>query len=221
MMARIQAARPCFDPTLNLVTDHGLCGERGLVATAAAALAGGVTLLQYRAKEIPIRRALAEAIELVALARAHGVPMIVNDRLDLALAAEADGLHLGASDRPPGVARRLLGEARILGQSVTCAGDLTEVDPAVIDYVGLGPVFATSTKPDAALPLGLDGFRALRGEIPVPVIGIGGIDIDRTLVLIEAGANGVAVVSAICAADDPERAARRLRQTIETARGER
>ncbi|HEY4163587.1 MAG TPA: thiamine phosphate synthase [Dongiaceae bacterium] len=220
-MAPIQAARPQFDPTLNLVTDHGLCGERGLVATAAAALAGGITLLQYRAKEIPIRRALAEAIELVALARAHGVPMIVNDRLDLALAAEADGLHLGASDMPPAVARHLLGERRILGWSVTCAGDLAEVDPAVIDYVGLGPVFATSTKPDAAPPLGLDGFRALRGEIPVPVIGIGGIDIDRTLALIAAGADGVAVISAICGEDDPERAARRLRQTIEAARGER
>jgi thiamine-phosphate pyrophosphorylase len=220
-MERPLLERPRFDPTLYLVTDHATCGARGLMATVAAALAGGVSMLQYRAKDIPIRRALAEAEELVALARAHGVPMIVNDRLDLALAAEADGLHLGGSDMPPEIARRLLGEGKILGRSVTRSCDVAEIDPYVVDYVGLGPVFATATKPDHAPPLGLVSFRALRRAIPVPVVGIGGIDIEHTPALIAAGADGIAVVSAICGAGDPARAARRLRETIETTRGER
>jgi thiamine-phosphate pyrophosphorylase len=213
--------RPRFDPTLYLVTDHATCGARGLMATVAAALAGGVSMLQYRAKNIPVRQALAEAEELVALARAHGVPMIVNDRLDIALAAEADGLHLGGSDLPPAVARRLLGEGKILGRSVTRSCDVAEIDPYVIDYVGLGPVFATATKPDHAPPLGFVRFGALRRGIPVPVVGIGGIDLARAPALIAAGADGAAVVSAICGAEDPERAARQLRETIEIARGGR
>jgi thiamine-phosphate pyrophosphorylase len=178
-------------------------------------------MLQYRAKNIPVRQALAEAEELVALARAHGVPMIVNDRLDIALAAEADGLHLGGSDLPPAVARRLLGEGKILGRSVTRSCDVAEIDPYVIDYVGLGPVFATATKPDHAPPLGFVRFGALRRGIPVPVVGIGGIDLARAPALIAAGADGAAVVSAICGAEDPERAARQLRETIEIARGGR
>jgi thiamine-phosphate pyrophosphorylase len=220
-VARPLFQRPRFDPTLYLVTDHATCGARGLMATVAAALAGGVSMLQYRAKNIPVRQALAEAEELVALARAHGVPMIVNDRLDIALAAEADGLHLGGSDLPPAVARRLLGEGKILGRSVTRSCDVAEIDPYVIDYVGLGPVFATATKPDHAPPLGFVRFGALRRGIPVPVVGIGGIDLARAPALIAAGADGAAVVSAICGAEDPERAARQLRETIEIARGGR
>jgi thiamine-phosphate pyrophosphorylase len=220
-VARPLFQRPRFDPTLYLVTDHATCGARGLMATVAAALAGGVSMLQYRAKNIPVRQALAEAEELVSLARAHGVPMIVNDRLDIALAAEADGLHLGGSDLPPAVARRLLGEGKILGRSVTRSCDVAEIDPYVIDYVGLGPVFATATKPDHAPPLGFVRFGALRRGIPVPVVGIGGIDLARAPALIAAGADGAAVVSAICGAEDPERAARQLRETIEIARGGR
>ncbi len=207
-----------FDLSLYLVTDHALCGERGLKATVSAALAGGVSMLQYRAKDRDLRAALAEAAMLAELARERGVPFIVNDRLDIALAIDADGLHVGQSDMPTLIARRLLGPEKILGLSVTGASELATVDPAIVDYVGLGPVFATATKSDAAPPMGLEGFRALRREIALPVVAIGGIGQDQAAAVIQVGADGIAVVSAICTATDATAAARDLRQHIASGR---
>lgn len=209
------------DLSLYLVTDQALCGPRGLVATVEAALRGGVTALQYRAKAIEMRDAIAEASALAALAREAGIPFIINDRLDLALAVDADGLHVGQSDMPPALARRCLAPGKILGLSVTTEAELSTIDGAVIDYVGLGPVFATATKSDAAPALGLDLFRRLRQAIDLPVVAIGGIDLQRTADVIAAGADGIAVVSAICAALDPAAAARDLQQRIIQARQER
>jgi thiamine-phosphate pyrophosphorylase len=180
-------------------------------------------MLQYRAKDRDgkdreLRPALAEAAMLAELARRRGIPFIVNDRLDIALAVDADGLHIGQSDMPSLIARRLLGPDKILGLSVTQALELATVDPAIVDYVGLGPVFATGTKPDAAPPLGLDGFTALRQRIPLPVVAIGGIGRDQATDVIKAGADGIAVISAICAAADATAAARDLRQQIMAGR---
>lgn len=218
MMAHVYRPQAAIDLSLYLVTDRALCGPRGLIATIRAALEGGITALQYRAKHAALREALAEAAILAALAREHHVPFIVNDRLDLALAVEADGLHVGQSDMPAALARRLLGPNKILGLSITHQADIDDLETEIVDYVGLGPVFTTATKADAPAPLGLDRFSRLRAAIALPVVAIGGIDAAQTGDVIAAGADGIAVVSAICAADDPKAASRTLLQRIAQAR---
>ena len=207
-----------IDLSLYLVTDRELCGGRGLVATVGAALKGGITVLQYRAKNVQLREAIAEAALLASLARQYDVPFIVNDRLDLALAVDADGLHVGQSDMPPDLARRFLGPSKILGLSVGRQAEIDELDIAMVNYVGLGPVFATATKADAAAPLGLEKFSLLRSSIELPVVAIGGISEAAAGDVIAAGADGIAVVSAICAAADPELASHGLRRKIDQAR---
>ena len=212
------ARREPIDLSLYLVTDQALCGARGVVATVRAALRGGITALQYRAKEIDLRDAIVEASALASLAHHYGIPFIVNDRLDLALAVDADGLHVGQSDMPPRLARRFLGPDKILGFSVTTADEIATIEADIIDYIGLGPVYATATKSDAATPLGLDQFRALRRAITLPVVAIGGIGFDRAAEVIAAGADGIAVVSAICTAPDPTAASHTLLQHVIAAR---
>jgi thiamine-phosphate pyrophosphorylase len=209
---------PAFDLSLYLVTDAALCAERGLAATIEAAIAGGVTMIQYRAKNSDFRTALAEAGMLSQLAKQAKVPLIINDRLDIALAVDAAGLHVGQSDMPPDIARQLLGRDKILGLSVSRMSEIAALDSSLVDYVGLGPVFTTATKSDAAQPLGLELFRVLRRHISVPVVAIGGIGHDRAGDVIEAGADGIAVVSAICGTADPQAAARHLKRTVLGAR---
>ncbi|MDY0882688.1 thiamine phosphate synthase [Dongia soli] len=209
---------PAFDPSLYLVTDPVLCAAGGLAETVAAAIAGGVTMIQYRAKDRDLRSALAEAATLAELAKQAGVPLIVNDRLDIALAVDADGLHVGQFDMPPEIARGLLGADKILGISVSRPAEIETIDPAMVDYVGLGPVFATATKGDAAAPLGLQQFAKLRQRILLPVVAIGGIGHERASAVIQAGADGIAVVSAICGTADPAAAARQLKKSILDAR---
>jgi len=219
-MTQPSAPNP-IDLSLYLVTDHAICGSRGLIATVTAALEGNVTAVQYRVKAIDMRDAIDEASALIALTRQAGIPFIVNDRLDLALAVDADGLHVGQSDMPPHLARRFLPPSKILGLSVTAAAELSTIDASLVDYVGLGPVFATATKSDAASPLGLEQFRALRQAITLPVVAIGGIGRERAAGVIAAGADGIAVVSAICGAPDPAAAGRDLWQQIIQARQQR
>lgn len=208
------SARPSFDLSLYLVLDAAQCGTRGVLATAKAALKGGVTMLQLRGDRAHLRQFLADALTLQDMARDHGIPFIVNDHLDIALAAKADGIHVGQQDLPAPLARRLLGEGTIIGLSVTRAADLLSIDSAIIDYVGLGPVFPTKTKIDAAPALGIDGFRDLRGQIDLPVVAIGGLNHGNIGTVMAAGADGVAVVSAICGAPDPEQASRDLRPLV-------
>jgi len=205
------------DLRLMLVTDAAMTARRGLLATVRAAVAGGVTVVQLRDKD-------ASDDELVTLARVlraelapRGVPLIVNDRPVVAKVAGADGLHIGQEDGDPRAARLLLGPNAILGLSVTRAAEVATVDGAIVDYVGLGPVFSTATKADAAPPLGLDGMRAIGATLPAPFVAIGGIDAANAGAVIAAGAAGIAVVSAICAAPHPEAAAATLRAAIERA----
>ncbi len=203
------------DLRLMLVTDAAMTARRGLIATVREAVAGGVTIVQLRDKD-------ASDDDLTVLARAlraelapRGVPLIVNDRPVVASAAGADGLHIGQEDGDPCAARLLLGPDAILGLSVTRAAEVATVDAGVVDYVGVGPVFSTATKADAAPPLGIDGFRSVGAMLPVPFIAIGGVDIANTGAIMAAGAAGVAVVSAICAADDPRAASAALRAAME------
>jgi thiamine-phosphate pyrophosphorylase len=206
-----------LDPRLYLVAGTDAVGGRDLLDLVSAAVAGGVTCVQLREK------AMAEA-EFIRLARALkarlaplDVPLIINDSLTVALAAGADGLHLGQDDLPAKEARAALGPERILGLS---AGNLTEarpVDAALVDYVGVGPVFPTGTKADAGAAIGLDGVAALRAYFTLPLVAIGGIQESNATDVARCGVEGLAVVSAICGAQDPEAAARGLRRAIDAS----
>jgi thiamine-phosphate diphosphorylase len=156
--------------------------------------------------------------EIVRLGRERGVPVVVNDRADLALAIDADGVHLGAGDLPPAEARRLLPRPKIVGVSTATPGEARAAEAAGADYLGAGPVFATATKPDAGPPIGLEGLAAIVAAVGIPVVGIGGIHAGNAAVVIEAGAAGVAVVSTLMTAEDPEAAARELRRRLEQGR---
>jgi thiamine-phosphate pyrophosphorylase len=202
-----------FDPTLYLVTDPVLCARGGVVETVAAALAGGVTAVQLRDKTASDADMLALAARLKAILAPRRVPLIVNDRIDVAIASGADGLHVGQADVDAAQARRRLPAGAILGLSVERVEHMAGVDPAVVDYVGAGPVFATSTKPDHAAPIGLDGLATIVRASPVPVVAIGGLDARHVASVFATGAKGLAVVSAICAAEDPAIAAANFRRT--------
>jgi thiamine-phosphate pyrophosphorylase len=206
------------DLALYLVTDPGLCAARGLLATVLAAVAGGAGVVQLRDKA-------ADDAELTRLARALkaalapvGVPLVVNDRVGVAVAAGADGLHIGQQDGDLHAARAAIGPEMLLGLSIENAAQASGIDPAAVDYIGAGPVFDTGTKPDAAPALGLAGLAAVCRAAPVPAVAIGGIGPGNARAAVEAGAAGVAVVSAICAADDPRSAAARLRRAVMEAR---
>lgn len=211
-------ARRGFDLSVYLVTDTRLSRPRGIAAVAAAAARGGVTIVQLRDPDATTRGLIAAAEALQEVLRPHRVPLVINDRVDVALAMGAEGVHLGDRDMPAATARRLLGPGRIVGVTVHDAAEARAVDPAVADYAGIGPVFATTTKAEARPAIGVDGFRALRRLVPLPAVGIGGIDAARTADVIAAGADGVAVVSAICAAPDPEAAARAIAAAVAAGR---
>lgn len=173
------------------------------------AVANGVTAVQLRAKQLTDREALALAVRLVERCRAAGARFFVNDRLDLALASNADGVHLGVDDLPLEDARRLAPNL-IIGYSPETDQQTTEAASRGADYLGVGPVFGTSSKADAGAAIGLETIRRRALLAGIPVIGIGGITPDNAASVIEAGAVGVAVVGAILAAPDPALAARRL-----------
>ena len=202
---------------LYLVTDAGLSRGRSHTSIVEAAIRGGVTTVQYREKNAATGRMFEEATELCRLCRRAGVPFIVNDRLDLALAVDADGLHVGQEDMPASVARRLLGPRKILGVSAGNAEEARRAVDAGADYIGASPVFSTPTKPDAPPPLGVGELRRMTGAVDIPVVAIGGITTANAAAMMEAGAAGIAVVSAIVAADDVETAARLLRAAVERA----
>lgn len=194
---------------LMLVTGRALCGARGLSEVVAAAVRGGVGSVQLREKSLDGRDLVALARALKAQLAPLGVPLIVNDRLDVALAAGADGVHLGQGDLPVADARRLWPQG-LIGLSIEDAGQLRAAEALAIDYYGASPVFATPTKTDTAPALGLQGLAALRALTRRPLLAIGGITAANAAAVRAAGADGLAVVSALCAADDPEAAARAL-----------
>jgi thiamine-phosphate pyrophosphorylase len=209
-----------FDPTLYLVTDPALGRGRPLADIVAAAVHGGVTLVQLRDKEAGGRALLEEARALQALLAPLGVPLIVNDRVDVAVAAGAAGCHVGQTDLPAAAARALLGPDAILGVSLDAVHQVAAVDPGIVDYVAHGPFAPTLTKMDAGGPVGAEGLAMVRRLTALPLVAIGGIDAENAGAAIRAGADGIAVVSAIVAAADPAAASRELRATIAAARRE-
>ena len=215
---RFRSARG-FDPSLYLVAGSADLRSGGdLEAVVVAAVQGGVTLVQLREKDAPLVDVVALARALKARLAPLGVPLIINDSAEAVLAADADGLHLGQDDMPALAARMAIGRRRILGVS---AGTLLEARVEgldVADYVGAGPVYGTATKADAGDPVGPEGIRELRGFLGIPLVAIGGVTAGNAAALIAAGADGVAVVSAICGAADPQAAARAIRRAVEEAR---
>jgi thiamine-phosphate pyrophosphorylase len=209
--------RLAFDLSLYLVIGPDTTAGRDVTAVALAAVRGGATMVQLRYKTgtAEIMQAAREVIEVL---RPTGVPVIINDRVDLARALGAQGIHLGQNDTSPTEAREILGEDAIVGLSITAADQVKNVDPTVVDYLGVGPVFETGSKPDAAPPLGLEMLSQIAGGVRLPVAAIGGITEANAASVIRAGADGLAVISAICAADNPEAAARALMAKIDEAR---
>lgn len=197
-----------LDLSLYLVTDPELCARHGLVETVVAAVRGGVTVVQLRDKHASDDEMIAQARRLKAALAGSGVPLIINDRLTVALESGADGLHMGQDDGDVAAARAALGESAILGLSVQNHEQLSRLDPAALDYLGFGPVFATSTKRNHATPLGFDGLAALVAASPLPAVAIGGLKAEHAAAVRAAGAKGPAVVSAICGQSDAEAAAR-------------
>ena len=202
--------------------DPARCGGRLLPGLAAAAARGGATLVQYRDKGSDTRRLVANARAILDVLRPHGVPLLVNDRVDVALAAGADGAHVGQTDMAPEDARRLLGPDAILGVTIHHAAEGDGLAPGVSDYAGCGPVYATASKDPGDPPLGPEGLarllHELRARLPgLPACGIAGIDHANAPAVIAAGADGVAVISDIFMAEDVEAAARRLRAAVDAA----
>lgn len=212
-------SRP-FDPTLYLVTDPKPGGARALVDIVQRAVEGGVTLVQLRDKQADGRHLLEQAQALWAILDPLGVPLLLNDRVDVAIAAGA-GAHVGQTDLPAAEARRQLGPDALLGTSIDEVEQARVADPAILDYVAYGPFAQGATKADAGEAVGAEKLARVRALTTLPLVAIGGIDAENAGAAIEAGADGVAVVSAIMAAGDPKAAARELRAAIDAARSRR
>lgn len=200
-----------FNLHLYLVTDEAAKCRHSLLETVQRAVDGGVTIVQYRSTNPDAGTCYREALPIRDFLASRGVPFIVNNRVDLALVLDADGVHIGQRDLPVPSVRAMIGPDRILGLSVSNADQLRAVDAALVDYLGMGPVFPTISKLNAPPVLGVDGFAALASQSPLPVVAIGGLDAERARQVRATGtAAGIAVVSAICGVEDPEAAARTL-----------
>lgn len=198
-----------IDYRLYLVTDEPSAYRRDFVEMVEAAVSGGVTVVQYRDTESNDRTAFARVLRLRDMLRARGVPLVMNNNPGLALAVGADAIHVGQGDLPVSVVRRVVGPSMAIGLSLTCAADLRAEDLAVADVVGIGPVWdARGTKPDAAPAMGPDGFSELARRAGLPNVAIGGINLETAPAVLAAGAQGLAVVSALSRVDDPAAAAR-------------
>lgn len=211
--------RPVVDLSVYLVLDPDLCGgAQGMIDTTRAAIQNGATCVQLRAPHWK-KRALVECgRELKKMLLGTGVPLIINDHADVCLAVDAEGLHVGQDDLSTQDARAIIGPDRVLGLSVSNSEELAAVDTSLIDHLGIGPIFSTSTKTDAGAALGINGFTELASRKPCPVVAIGSVKVPIVEDLIRAGADGVAVVSAICGQSDPSAATKKLAAAVAHAR---
>jgi thiamine-phosphate pyrophosphorylase len=210
------------DPRLYAIVDPHRAGGRTLPDLAHAVASGGATLVQLRDKRSDARRLVEEACALKAILASSGVPLVINDRVDVALASAADGVHVGQEDMTPADARRLLGPGAIVGLSVKTIAQAESAPVELLDYVGIGGVFATTSKDNPDRPIGTHGLARIidifRKRAPgLPLVAIAGIDATNAASVIDAGADGVAVISALSLHTDPAAAARELRGIVEAA----
>ncbi|GHV08087.1 thiamine-phosphate synthase [Spirochaetia bacterium] len=211
-MVQINRVNP-DDLLLYLCTDRVLSLGRPITEALEAAIAGGITMVQLREKNASTREFYDIALEVQRITKKHGVPLVVNDRLDIALAIGAEGIHIGQSDMPLRIARRLVGEMMFIGVSVHTVEQarLAEADGA--DYLGVGAVWATGSKADAAA-IGLDRLREIRAAVHIPAVAIGGIGPANVSQVMATGIEGVAVISAILSQSDIGEAAKNLRRLL-------
>jgi thiamine-phosphate pyrophosphorylase len=214
------------DVRLNAIVDPERASGRSLAELARLVVAGGATLIQLRDKHGSTRRMIEEARAIKAALAGTGVPLVINDRVDVALIAEADGVHVGQDDMRAEEARGLLGPGAIIGLSIKTVALANAAPLDVIDYAGIGGVYATTSKNNPDPPIGIAGLRAIVAAFRArkrdfPVCGIAGIDAGNAAAVIEAGSNGIAVISAISMAPDPQATARALRGIVDRALAER
>lgn len=203
---------------LYLVTDRGLCGDRSLEDVVLRSVRGGARYVQIREKDESTGNFIKEALKIKKILEPFSVPLIINDRVDVALAMKADGVHVGQDDMPYSLARSLMGPEAIIGLSVERWEDVEEAETLDCDYIGVSPVFETPTKTDTKGAWGLEGLARIKAFSRHPLVAIGGLNASNTADVVKAGADCVAVVSAICAAPDPEAASRELSAIIAGAR---
>lgn len=207
-----------FDLSLYLVLDPMLCRDLGMIETTRAAVAGGATIVQLRDKHAPTAAMIETGRALKQILHGTDVRLIVNDNVEAAVAIGADGLHIGQEDMNAAEARRLIGPDMILGLSVETEALASSIDAGIVDYAGIGPVFSTPTKPDHKQPIGFDGLARIVKLCPVPSVAIGGLKAEHAASVYSAGADGLAVVSAICGQLDPQAATALIAKAIKEAR---
>ncbi len=210
--------RQTFDLSLYLVIGPDHCAGRDMADVAEAAAHGGAGMVQLRDKASSTRIQIDDARRLAARLTPLGVPLLINDRVDVALAADADGVHLGQSDMNPTDARRLLGESAIIGVTVHSLDEALCVPLDRVDYVSIGGVFATASKNNPNPPIDVTGLAEIAVLFDLPVVAIAGITRDNAAAVIAAGVGGIAVISAVCAAPDPRAAAADLRAIVDGAK---
>ena len=198
-----------------LVTDRCLCREKTLSDVVMQAVQGGVAYIQLREKDISTRLFVEEARAIKTILKPHKVPLIINDRIDVALACGAEGVHIGQDDMPYSIARKLMGTKAIIGLSVETWADVEESKSLDVDYIGASPIYSTPTKTDTKGAWGLEGLAKIRAFSRHPLVAIGGINESNATDVIAAGADCIAVVSAICSADNPATATRNLKNIID------
>lgn len=200
---------------LYLVTDEKMSLDRDISYVVEQAVEGGVTMVQLREKELNTREFIKRSLNLKKLLSKYNVPLIINDRVDIALAVEADGVHVGQSDMPYEYVKRLIPEKMMLGLSVETLDQAVEAEKYDLDYLSVSPIFFTPTKTNLYREWGIEGLRKLRSITKHKLIAIGGINSSNVAEVIRAGADGVAMVSAICAAEDPKATSKELKSIIE------
>ena len=206
-----------FNYKLYLVTNQRACLQKDFFEVIRAAVKGGVDIVQIREKELGEKEFLLKTLKLKELLDKYNVPLVVNDSLAIAMQSRAAGIHVGNSDLSPALVTAKWPDAGILGYSLEHLDQLKTTDAAVSNYIALSPVFATTTKTDTLTEWGLDGVRLVRSLTDKPLVAIGNVHAGNAADIISAGANCLAVISAICSADDPEKAAALIRNEIEKA----
>ena len=217
-LSDIEMKPESIDYSLYLVTDRSLSRERSTFEIVKAGVAGGVTCVQLREKNCSTRKFIEEALSVKEFLKTSNIPLIINDRVDVAQAVQADGVHLGQTDMPLTMAKDILKDSMIIGISVESLEDAIRAEKDGADYIGISPIFATPTKTDTALPLGLEGLKEISRAVSLPKVAIGGLNPENAGEVILNGASGIAVVSAIVSADDPRKAAEELSYIIKQAR---
>jgi thiamine-phosphate pyrophosphorylase len=207
-----------FDLSLYVIADRAIGHDRPLEDIVAAAIRGGATMIQYREKTLPVRQMVEVGRRLKAITEPAGVTFIVDDRVDVALAIDADGVHVGPDDLAVADARRLLGPDKIVGASAGTVAEAVRAEADGADYIGVGSIFATTSKPDAGEAIGVEVLSQVRSAVRIPIVAIGGITHANAAEAIHSGAHGVAVIFAVVGADDVREAARRLAEIVRGAR---